>query len=242
MNRSAPGPLAEKEDAGHLEGRKMRMVPRFALIALAAALAVAGPASAQDRSGSVEITPVIGGYFGGTFDSGTLAFYDGDASASTEVAYGLRLGFNVANNFMIEASYLQSDPDLSLEGSGAIGSPSQNIGKMEIRLYEMNFVVPWGSGRVRPYFSAGAGVNTFRPVLPGYSASTDSRFTANMGFGVKTFVTPNFGFRFEGKGRTTYINSEDDTWYCDDYCDGYYYGESQWYLSGEATAGVIIAF
>ena len=70
---------------------------------------------------------------------------------------------------------------------------------------------------------------------------TDSRVTANLGFGVKTFVTPNFGFRFEGKGRTTYINSEDDS-YCDDWCDGYYYGDSQWYTSGEATAGLIIAF
>ena len=29
----------------------------------------------------------------------------------------------------------------------------------------------------------------------------------------------------------------------DDWCDGYYYyGDNQWYWSGEATAGVIIAF
>ena len=51
-------------------------------------------------------------------------------------------------------------------------------------------------------------------------------------------VTPNFGLRFEAKARTTYINSEDDHWYCDDWCDGDYYGDSQWYTSGEATAGL----
>lgn len=221
----------------------MRQVPRFALVALAAALIVAGPAAAQDRRGTVEITPVVGGYFGGEFESGTLAFYNGDASASTEVAWGLRLGFNITNNFAIEASYLQSDPKLRFEGTGAIGSPSRDIGEMEIRLYEMNFLVPWGRGNVRPYFTMGAGVNTFRPVIPGYSYSTDSRFTTNMGFGVKTFATPNFGFRFEGKFRTTYINSEDE-YYCDHWCDDdyYYYGDSQWYFSGEATAGLVIAF
>jgi len=221
----------------------MRRTPRFALLALAAALVATGPAAAQDRRGSVEITPVIGGYFGGTFEPGTLAFYDGEARASTEVGYGLRLGFNVASNFTIEASYLQSDPKLKLEGSGGIGSPSNEIGKMEMRLYEVNFLVPWGRGQVRPYFTIGGGVNTFRPVIPGYSATTDSRFTGSLGFGVKAFVNPNFGFRFEGKGRTTYINSDGDYWECDHYwCDGDYYGDSQWYTSGEATAGVIIAF
>ncbi|EFK95978.1 secreted protein [sediment metagenome] len=222
----------------------MRRTSRIALLALAAAVAAAGPVTAQDRSGTVEITPVVGGYFGGTFEPGTLAFYNGEASAGTEVAYGLRLGFNISNNFAIEASYLQSDPSLRIDrGGGGIGSTSNDIGTMEMRLYELNFLVPWGNGKVRPYFSMGAGVNTFHPVIPGYQYSTDSRFTTNLGFGVKVFVTPNFGFRFEGKGRTTYINS-DDEYYCDDWCDDdyYYYGDSQWYFSGEATAGVVFAF
>lgn len=220
----------------------MKLAPRFALLALAAAMAVAPPAAAQDRRGSVEITPVIGGTFGGTFDPGTLAFYDGEAETDTEVAYGLRLGFNVADNFTLEASYLQSDPKLTIGGDGAIGGSSRGIGTMEMRFYELNFLVPWGRGKVRPYFTIGGGVHTFRPVIPGYSASTDSRLTGTLGFGVKTFVTPNFGFRFEGKVRSTYINSDDDYWECDEWCDGYYYGDSQWYTTGEATAGIVIAF
>jgi hypothetical protein len=57
----------------------MKLAPRFALLALATALVAAAPAVAQDRSGSVEITPVIGGTFGGTFEPGTLAFYNGEA-------------------------------------------------------------------------------------------------------------------------------------------------------------------
>jgi hypothetical protein len=85
-------------------------------------------------------------------------------------------------------------------------------------------------------------VHTFHPEIPGYSSSTDSRATGTLGFGMKAFVTPNIGFRFEGKLRTTYINSGDDYWECDDYCDGYYYGDSQWYVSGEAVAGVVFAF
>ncbi len=220
----------------------MRVAPRFALLALAAALATAGPAAAQDRRGSVEISPFAGGYFGGTFDPGTLAFYDGKAEAGTEAAFGVRLGVNVTNNFIVEASYTQSDPKLKLEGSGGIGGSSHEIGEMEMRLYELNFLIPWGRGPVRPYFTLGGGVNTFHPVIPGYSYGTDSRFVGNLGIGVRAFVTPNFGFRFEGKGRATYINTKDDTWHCDHWCDGYYNGDTQWYTSGEATAGVIIAF
>jgi hypothetical protein len=234
--------MAEKEDAGRLEERKMRLAPRFALIALVAVLVVAGPAAAQDRRGSVEITPVIGGSFGGTFESGTLAFYDGEAEAATQVAFGGRLGFFVAQNFVIEASYLQTDPKLKLKGSGGIGAPSLEIGEMQMRMYELNFLVPWGSGKVNPYFVTGLGVQTFKPVIPGLSTTTDSRFTMNMGLGVKTFVTPNLGFRFEAKGRATYINSEDE-YFCDDWCGGYYYyGDSNWFLTGEATAGLVFAF
>lgn len=242
MKLPAAGRTAENEDAGRPEERRMRRIPRFAPIAVAVALALAGPADAQDRRGSVEITPVVGGSFGGTFEPGTLAFYDGEAEAVTEVAFGGRLGFHVAQNFVIEASYLQTDPKLKLKGSGGIGAPSREIGEMRMRMYELNFLVPWGSGRVNPYFVTGAGVQTFRPVIPGFSTTTDSRFTANMGFGVKTFVTPNFGFRFEAKGRATYINSEDE-YFCDDWCGGYYYyGDSNWFLTGEATAGLVLAF
>lgn len=221
----------------------MRLAPRFARLALVAALAAAAPAFAQDRRGSVEITPVIGGTFGGTFDPGTLAFYDGEAETSTEVAYGLRLGFNVAEHFTLEASYLQSDPKLTIGGGGSIGGQSEEIGRMKMRFYEVNMLVPWGRGQVRPYFVLGGGVHTFQPDIEGVSSTTDSRFTGTLGFGVKAFVTPNVGFRFEGKFRTTYINSEGEYWECYDGCHGdYYYGTSQWYTSGEATAGVILAF
>lgn len=221
----------------------MRHAPRFTLLVMATALALALPAAAQDRRGTVELTPVVGGYFGGTFDRGTLAFLDHDADASTEVAWGLKLGFNVSDHFAIEASYLQSSPRIEV-GGGAIGGHSDEIGEMDMRLYELNVLVPWGQGRVRPYFTIGGGVNTFSPDIPGYHASTDSRFTANLGLGVKAFVTPNFGFRFEGKVRSTFIDNEDDHWHCDDWwgCDGDYWGDSQWYSAGEATAGVIFAF
>ena len=221
--------------------------PRWAAaVPLALALALlAGPAQAQDRRGTVEISPFIGGYFGGTFDSGTLAFYEGDAEMEAEVAYGGRLGFNLSRNFGLEFSYLQSDPKLTAKGSGSIGSVSRDLGKMKIRLYELNMLVPFGpyaGGRVQPYFVMGGGVNTFQPdVGVGYT-STDSRFTANMGFGLKLWVDPHFGFRFEGKGRTTYINSDGN-----DSCghhDNYYYScnDSQWLWAGEATGGIVIAF
>jgi hypothetical protein len=38
---------------------------------------------------------------------------------------------------------------------------------MQMRLYELNFLVPWGSGKVNPYFVTGLGVHTFKPVVPG---------------------------------------------------------------------------
>jgi hypothetical protein len=86
-------------------------------------------------------------------------------------------------------------------------------------------------------------VNTFQPSIPGYSFSSDSRFTGSLGLGVKTYVNPNFGFRFEGKVRSTYINSEDDHWPATaGGATATTTATSQWYTAGEATAGVVIAF
>ena len=114
---------------------------------------------------------------------------------------------------------------------------------MEMRLYELNFLFPWGSGKVRPYFSIGAGVNTFHPEIPGYSSSTDSRFTGEPGLRREDVRHPELSASGSkgSAGRPT-STAATTTGSATTGATNYYYGDSQWYLSGEATAGVVFAF
>ena len=74
-------------------------VPILVLIAAATAAA----ASAQVREGTVEISPYVGYLFGGEFARGTTSAFDFRVDVDDDATYGLRLGYNITENFEIEA-------------------------------------------------------------------------------------------------------------------------------------------
>ena len=75
------------------------------------------------------------------------------------------------------------------------------------------------------------------------NARSDTRFTGSLGIGVKAFVNPHFGFRFDGRGYATSLGNRDrnDRFGCNDNffdnCD-----EKEWLTNGEISAGLLFAF
>jgi hypothetical protein len=100
-----------------------------------------------------------------------------------------------------------------------------------------------GRGRVVPYIALGGGATNLKASVPGVPSTSDTRFSGIFGVGMKAFFTPQFGFRFDARGRATNVNS--DCWSYYDDCDGYdHHGDddSNWYYSGEVTGGLTFAF
>jgi Outer membrane protein beta-barrel domain len=217
-------------------------------LAAMALLIIAGNADAQDRTGTVEITPFGGGYFGGRLYQGSNAIFSRDVDVQSAGTYGIRVGVNANRWLGIEAGFATARADI--EGRGSAADPGlfgnrNKLGTLDVKQYELNGVLNFGRRRAIPYFTIGAGATTFRARVPGVDVSEDTRFTANMGLGVKVFFNPHVALRFEGRGRTALV---DDSNRCSDRysgCDGYYdsnNSDRRWYTSGEVTGGITAAF
>lgn len=221
----------------------MKRTLSYFLVA-AAALVLARPLSAQDRSGTWEISGFGGGYFGGTLYAGSTALFNRDVHIGTAPTYGARLGYNINRVFGLEFGWSQAKPDIHGSGSDQLFGENVKLGTLKSDVIEGNFVFNLTHGRVIPYLTIGAGAMIFDASVPGFSGSSDTRFVGNFGGGVKMFMTPRLALRIDGRYRSAYISSGDQYYYDSNGCNHgcYYYYDSNWYGSGEVTGGLTFAF
>jgi len=219
-------------------------------------LLAAVPAAAQDRTGSWEISPFAGGYFGGTLynnapfgSAGAAApLYSSRIDVSTDVAYGVRLGYNVNRWLGIEFDWTHARPDLTAHlyttGMPPYPATSSNVkvGRLTQDVYEANALFNWGKRKVIGYFGLGAGASVMKTDLTGIGSNSSTRFTGSMFVGGKFFFTPHVGIRVDGRYRFTDTGHTTNRYTsCDIY--GYCYNHSSsWYSSGEVTGGLTFAF
>ncbi len=222
----------------------MKRLSLFRLVAPALlVLPLALPAGAQDRSGTVEISPYGGGAFGGSLYTnvlgGTTTY--SKAEVGDTGTYGLRLGYNFNRYAGLEFSWAHAQAGLYTGPSGAF-APQTRIGDFDTDTFEVNGVFSFGRGKFVPYFTVGGGANRMRLSTTAYTSSTETRFVGNLGIGAKFWITPQFGLRIDGRVRSTYFGDSND---CHNHSCGngyYYYNDGTWYSSGEATGGISFAF
>jgi hypothetical protein len=216
-------------------------------LALAGCLAfatAAGTAAAQDRTGTFEISPFGGGYFGGTlYESG----HNGKLDVESDWAYGARLAYNVNRVFAVEFDWTRAKSDLTAKNlTTNPGYPtfptSGTVGRLTQDVYEANAIFNFGKRRAVGYFGVGAGAAVLKSEFTNATSSSETRFTGNMSAGFKGYVTPRFGFRIDGRFRYT---DTDRTTNSGTSCDSYgycYHYHTTWYYNGELTGGLIFAF
>ena len=209
---------------------------RIALVGLFAALASL-PALGQNIPGSIEVTGVAGGYFGGKLYESLRTQVDTD----TALEYGARLGVNITEGVGIEASWTYSKPNLSAtrllpEGlTGTIGSVKSNI-------YELDGLFSLGTDFASFYVVLGIGATTLQPELVGIVTSTNTYLSGSAGIGGKIWLGKNFGLRAEGRWRwvSTGHTTDAGVW-CDAFgiCYGY---TTSIYGHPDITGGLTVRF
>lgn len=225
------------------EGRPNRL--RRALLTAPLALLLAAPAAlAQDRSGTVELTPFGGAYIGGTLYAGSNVIFSRDVDVDSAGMYGARLGVNLNRWLGLEASWAHANADIRSEGGGLFGDSGRKLGELKTDSFDLNAVFSFGHRRVIPYFTLGAGATVFNAKVPDFPTDDDTRFAANMGLGVKVFFNPHVAVRFEGRGRAAYVNDSRRCRHSSSYCDGTFRDDDdrRWYGNGEITGALTFAF
>lgn len=216
---------------------KNRFVPLVLLVLTTLAL----PAAGQNRSGSFEISPFGGAYFGGTLDAGSNALFNRDVEVDTAAVWGIRIAGNFNRNFGLEGSFSMTTADITTPDS-ELFSQARKLGEMDVQNYELAAMFNFGGGRAVPYITIGAGATHLKASVPGIPSTSDTRFSGIFGVGLKAFFTPQIAFRFDARGRSTLIDSSCSSYYDD--CDNYHWddNDSSWYWSGEVTGGLTFAF
>ncbi len=209
----------------------------FAALAALALLLTPRAARAQIREGTVEISPFYGYLWGGEFAHGSNSLFNQTVDVDDHDTFGGRIGYNATQTFQFEFQWSRTDSHFVSHDSGEVFGPGgERLGELRIDYWMGYSTFNFGHRRLVPYFTIGAGVAHLHPSGTAVPASDDTRFTGSMGAGLKIFVNPHFGFRFDGRGYSTYLNSSND---CHDHHDC---GGSHWLTNGEASGGLIFAF
>lgn len=225
-------------------------------------LTLALPAFAQDRTGTWEISPFAGGFFGGRL-YGTISQTSGapgsHLAVSTnsdllflneddDLAYGARLAYNVTRHFGLEVDWASSrtdlrSPNLFQVGPGVVAR-NLKVGTLRQNVYEANALFNFGRRRVIGYVGIGAGSAVLKRDVAGIDPSTTGRFTANLSAGGKFFFVPRVGLRLDARVRTIDLRSDDrDGFSCDHDHDSFCNDRrGRWSYNGEVTGGLIFAF
>jgi outer membrane protein with beta-barrel domain len=165
----------------------MRHLLAFLLVAGAA------PAAAQ----TVQLAPFGGFQFGGALSS---PVYEEAFSMKSSFSYGGTVDIAINEGWRFEMLY--SRQDTTLRPSGGPG-PTFDLA---VERYLVGIEEEKGQGeKTKPFGVFLLGATRFVPGLNGYGS--DTRFTIGLALGVKLMTSKNFGFRFEGRGYFTPVNS-----------------------------------
>jgi len=205
---------------------------------LAFALLVIAPAAARGQT--VEITPVVGYRFGGSFTAGTSTGPQGDFGTyevDDAASFGVQLGFRVSRDGEIELLYSRQDTRVAT-GSLFTGTPVFDL-VLESWHAGGNYLFKEEDARVRPYIGMGLGITRLLPGPAGLGEET--RFSASFAAGAKVWLGRHIGLRFEARGFFTFLGGSRET-FCHTAEGCLIHAEGSDISQGEARAGVVLRF
>ncbi|HET9251140.1 MAG TPA: outer membrane beta-barrel protein [Candidatus Eisenbacteria bacterium] len=202
-------------------------IPIFAL-----AFALAGAAS-RSEAREIYISPMFGYTTAGSLDLGEADL--DDVKIEGGLTWGGQLGFSASPGFTFEASYMQQETELSINGDN-INPSAERAFELQVAQLHGNFLfekIGYGS-TTRPYFLLGLGATFFNP---SGDFDTESRFSFSIGAGVKIEASEKIGLKIQGKYNPTYLDEDYGGVWCDPfYC--YQVSDPDYLDQGEFAAGL----
>jgi opacity protein-like surface antigen len=177
--------------------------------------------------------------FGALSVGGRFRLQDGGAGSSVSLAdqgaFALTADLRADEGTQYELFYSREATDLR----GNFGTPRTNV-TVEY-LHIGGTLLLNDEPKIKPYLVGGLGVTRF---TPGEQGSTDTRFSASLGLGLRWPVTRHFSVRLEGRGFVTLVNP-DTAVFCRSDQSGLLcriHGSGQTFVQGEFLAGAAYAF
>jgi len=211
----------------------MKRIACLPVILIGLVVFTAAPARAQfgqsDPPPAVQISGFAGYQFGGSIWSNVL---DQKFSFKSGLDYGGAVDFKIGQTWRFEVYYSRQDTALEGQGLAELGFD------VKIERLMIGFLEEKGEGNVKYFGSLLVGATRYSPGPS--ELSNDTRFSAGLGLGVKSFFTKNVGLRLEGHAFYTSVESGGGIFCTAGQCVFRYSGSGIW--QGDLAAGLIIAF
>jgi hypothetical protein len=180
-----------------------------------------------------ELTPFGGYRYGGTiFADQTNLFGNRDVKVASAGNYGVNFAIPIGDEMKVELMVNRQDTHFS--SGGGLFSPSDQLGGFHITYFHGGLQIPFAVSRsATTYVIVSAGVANLDPQVRG--ASSDNRFSASGGIGVKVPFNRNVGLRLEARGYYTNLNYDTG-------CSRCYYNYNHDLYQGETNVGLFISF
>lgn len=187
------------------------------------------------RDDRFELTPFAAYRWGGTLFADRTDLFGEDADVESSGAFGVNFGIPIGDTRM-KLELMLNRQETHLTAGGGLFDPDFRLADFDITHYHAGLQIPLGdSSNAMPYFVVSAGVANLDPQLNG--VSSENRFSASAGAGVKVPFNDNLALRVEGRGYFTSLGSHDD--------NDCFRCEDEWghdLYQGEASIGLSISF
>jgi hypothetical protein len=186
------------------------------------------------RENAFELTPFLGYRWGGTIFADQTFVFDQDVDVAPSANFGVSFAIPLGDSgFKIEL--LANRQSSELETDSGLFEPDDRVADIDVTYLHAGLQIPFARSRnAVPYAIVSAGVADLDPQVTG--VSSEQRFSASAGVGVKLPMTSNLGFKIEGRGYYTALEDRrDDCAFCD-----YYYNQD--FYQGEVNFGLVFSF
>ena len=180
----------------------------------------------------IQITPFIGYRVGGDFED---SFTGTELSLSEEETYGIVIDKDIRPGYQVEILY---DFQPSRLTAGGLTTPGA-LFDLDVEYFHVGGRQYWDKGRTRTFLVGTLGATHFDPEPSRLESKT--RFSIGLGGGVELRATERIGFRFEGRGFATFLNS-DGAIFCDSSGGCVVFVSSDLLWQFQASAGVVLNF
>jgi hypothetical protein len=169
---------------------------RYFLLGLFLLSVVAARAQQVEYKPNFEIT-LTGGYqFGGSVDETYklegVDFYGESLGIEGSEMFGVIFDYRLGPKLLLEFSLDRQNTKLNYSDTSNTGFVK--LSDMHVSYYHVGLIYSWGKGSVQPFAGGTVGLTG---MVPTEGLDSEVRFSAGPLFGIKTFSSKHFAFRFQ---------------------------------------------
>jgi opacity protein-like surface antigen len=185
------------------------------------------------RDNAFELTPFVGYRWGGTIFADQTFIFGQDVDVAPSANFGVNFALPLGDSgFKLELMANRQSSELETESG--LFEPDNEVADIDVTYLHGGLQIPFARSRnATPYAVVSAGLAVLDPQVSG--VSSENRFSASAGLGVKVPMSRNLSVRVEGRGYYTALEEQSDCTFCD-----YFYNED--FFQGEVNLGLTFSF